>query len=172
MVFGKKKQHIDNLNDLYSQQLQEQYSVENEYLGLLADLNETASLANLKEALVEERRRTEQHRETIERICRRRNLDPEGHSSKGMKALTKSVGDAIAVDGEPAVRDLVIMTLLRRVKQFEGSGFEMLRTYADKLGFDEDARDHQKMVEEENVAAAQLADVADNKILKGLKTYD
>lgn len=172
MVFGKKKQHVENLNDLYSQQLQEQYSVEGEYLSLLHDLSDAASLANLKEALVAERKAAEEHRETIERICKRRNLDPGGHSSKGMKALTKSVSDSVEVEGEPAVRDLVIMTFLRRIKQFEGSGFEMLRIYAEKLGFEEDARDHQQMAERENQATRQLAEVADNKILKGLKTYD
>lgn len=172
MVFGKKKQQVENLNDLYSQQLQEQYSVEAEYLDLVRDLRDVASMANLKKVLDDECKRSEQQRETIERICTRRNLDPTGHSSKGMKALTKSVGDSIAVDGEPAVRDLVIMTFLRRVKQFEGSGFDMLRTYAEKLGFEEDARDHEQMAEREQRASAYLAEVANDNILKGLKTYD
>ncbi len=171
MVFGKKTP-IDNLNDLYSQQLQEQYSIESEYLGMLRDMDEAASLQNLKEALRDEIERTERQREVVEKICRRRNLDPSGYKSKGMKSLTKSVSDAIDVAGEPAVRDLVIMTFLRRIKQFEGSGFEMLRTYAEQLGFEEDARDHQQMAERETQAAKQLSDVANNNILRGLKTYD
>jgi ferritin-like metal-binding protein YciE len=153
---------IDNLQELFVEQLRDLYDGEQQITEALPKLIEKASNPQLKSALKEHLEITRQQITRLEQIFKGMNEKPTGESCKGMKGVIKEGDDVVSKANDPAVRDASIITSAQRVEHYEMAGYGTVKTYARQLGKPEYARILDQILSEEKEADEKLSQIADS----------
>ena len=131
---------LDNLKDVYHDQLQDLWSANTQAVGVATKLGEAAHDKNLSEALIAGVNGLNDGIEKIAEICNQHGIDPTGEHCKGMEGLVKEAyAHALEADfGDPAVRDAMIITQYQRMVHYGIAGYGCLVAFANRLGHDSD----------------------------------
>jgi ferritin-like metal-binding protein YciE len=153
---------VDNLRELYIEQLRDLYDGEQQITEALPKLIDKASNAQLKSALKEHLEVTRQQISRLDQIFKGLNEKPSGESCKGMKGVIKEGDDLVGKADDASVRDASIITSAQRVEHYEIAGYGTVKTYARQLGNQEHARILEQILQEEKDADVKLSEIADS----------
>jgi ferritin-like metal-binding protein YciE len=151
---------INNLQELFVEQLRDLYDGENQIIETLPKLIDKANSPELKRALQEHLDITHQQKSRLEQIFNSLGQKASGETCKGMRGII-SEGDSLISDAEdPAVLDASIIAAAQRVEHYEMAGYGTVRTYAQQLGKQSFATVLEQILQEEKDADLKLSDIA------------
>ncbi len=155
---------LNNLKDLYVEQLRDLYSAENQILDALPKMAKKASHDELRTAFEEHRTVTERQVERLDRIFEDLGEKPKGHHCRGMEGLIKEGEELMSERADSDVLDAGLIAAAQRVEHYEMAGYGTVRTYADMLGHKEHARLLQQTLNEEGETDKRLTGLAERVI--------
>ncbi|CAN5708462.1 ferritin-like domain-containing protein [soil metagenome] len=151
----------ESLQTLYEHELTDLYSAEKQILEALPKLIKAASNPDLKAALTEHQAITEKQVERLDRVYQELGKRPENEKCKGMEGLIKEGDKAMEEFKDSDVLDAAIIAAAQRVEHYEIAGYGCARTYANMLGFADQAELLQTTLNEEGEADHRLTDLAE-----------
>jgi ferritin-like metal-binding protein YciE len=151
---------LQNLKDLFVDELRDLYDAENQITEALPKLIEKAKYPQLKSALQEHLEVTRGQIRRLDTIFQQLKEKATGETCKGMKGLIKEGDDMATRDGDASVIDAAIISAAQRVEHYEMAGYGTVRTYADLLGQPEFANLLQQTLDEEKEADKTLTEIA------------
>ena len=156
---------VQNLRDLFEEQIKDLYSGETQILDALPDMIDAASDSDLRSALEEHLEETRKQKERLEQIAKDLDFKPTGHTCKGMKGIIAEGTELVEDDAkDDDVRDAAIIAAAQRVEHYEMAGYGTARTLARMLGEDGAAGILEKTLKEEKNADATLTKVAEGHV--------
>ena len=157
---------LESLQDLYLLELKDLYSAENQLIKALPKLAEAASSPQLRATFEEHLEETRGQVDRLERIFGMLNESPKGQKCKGMEGLLDEGDDMRdeAEDAPPAVADAGLISSAQRVEHYEIAGYGTCRTYARRLGLEDQALLLEQTLGEEVAADRKLTDIAESYI--------
>jgi len=153
---------LDTLENLYISELRDLYSAENQLLKALPKMAKGASSNELREAFEEHLEQTRSHVERLEQIFEQLDESPKGKTCHGMKGLIEEGSEILKEDGEDSILDAGIIVAAQKVEHYEIAGYGSVRTFANLLGKDEEARLLQATLDEESETNEILNGLAEN----------
>jgi ferritin-like metal-binding protein YciE len=102
----------------------------------------------------------------LERIFSMLDESPKGQKCKGMAGLIEE-GEEImdeGADAPPAVCDAALIGSAQRIEHYEISGYGTARTYAQRLGLDDQADILEETLQEERATDKKLTQIAESYI--------
>lgn len=160
---------MNNLKELYFDQLRDLYSAELQLLKALPDMVAYASCPTLREALAKHLEETKRHKERLEKICRSHGISPEGEDCDAMRGLIKEAKKHIEAALSGDVRDVEMIACLNRIEHYEIAGYGVAKSFAKSLVFDDDVPILDATLDEEGGADDVLTHLATGGLFtKGL----
>lgn len=152
---------LDNLTKLYIEQLKDIYSAETQLTKALPKLAKSANDTVLKEAFATHLEETKMHVERLESIFQTLERSPRGTKCKGMAGLIEE-GEELMKEEDiaPDVLDAGLIAAAQRVEHYEIAAYGTVRTFAQRLGYQESADLLQKTLDEEYAADQKLTTIA------------
>lgn len=155
---------LDTLEALYVDELKDLYSAENQILKALPKMIKAARHPELKTAFTTHLRQTENQVKRLERIFQGLEQSPKGKKCHGMEGVIEEGAELIKEKPEPDVLDAGLISAAQHVEHYEMAGYGTVRTWADKLGRDEDAALLQQTLDEERKTDELLTQLAEQSI--------
>ena len=157
---------LDTLEKLYISELRDLYSAENQLLKALPKMAKGASSPELKDAFEKHLGQTKGHVERLEQLFQQLDESPKGKTCQAMKGLIEEGSEILKEEGEESVLDAGMIVAAQKVEHYEIAGYGSVRTFANLLGKDEEAKLLQATLDEEgetNEILNQLAETVVNQ---------
>ena len=152
---------LNTLEQLYVSELRDLYSAENQMLKALPKMARGTSSPELKDAFQKHLQQTKGHVERLEELFEQLDESPKGKTCHGMKGLIEEGSELLKEDGEDSVLDAGMIVAAQKVEHYEIASYGSVRTFANLLGRDEEAKLLQSTLDEEaetNQILSQLAE--------------
>jgi ferritin-like metal-binding protein YciE len=141
---------LDTLEKLYIEELRDLYTAENQLLKALPKMAKGASSPELKDAFEKHLEQTKGHVERLEELFEQRDESPKGKTCKAMKGLIEEGSEILKEEGEDSVIDAGMIVAAQKVEHYEIASYGSVRTFANLLGKDEEAKLLQATLDEES----------------------
>ena len=131
---------MDNLKDLYLDQLQDLYSADQQARDVTIELEKAATNPELKEALHRGHNGISAGMDVMAGLVRNHGQEPGQEKCHGMAGLVREAR-AHALEesfGDDDVRDAMIITQYQRMAHYAIAGYGCLKAFAERLGLDQD----------------------------------
>jgi ferritin-like metal-binding protein YciE len=151
---------MDTLQELYLEQLQDVYDAEKQLVKALPKMAKTATNDELKAAFEQHLEQTEEHVSRLERIFEELGEKPKGKKCKAMQGLIEEGKEMMEEDASQEVMDAGLICAAQKVEHYEIASYGCLRTYAEMLGFDDQADLLQETLDEEKDTDENLTELA------------
>jgi ferritin-like metal-binding protein YciE len=163
---------LDSLHDLYVSELRDLYDAEERITKALPKLAEAANSPDLRSAFEEHLEQTQMQVQRLEQIFRMLDEAPKGQKCKGIVGIIDEGENVMdeAEDAPPAVCDAALIASAQRVEHYEIAAYGTLRTFARRLGFEDQARLLQQTLDEEGNADKKLTSLAESYINEEAKS--
>ncbi len=155
---------LDNLTDLYHEQLRDLYSSEQQIIEVLPEMVEAASHTELKRAFGKHLDETRAHSERLKQIFDRLGAAPTGEVCEATQGLVREAREMILAKGDAAVRDAGLIACAQRIEHYEMAGYGCARTFANVLGEVEVAGLLAQTLNEEAAADERFTSLAEQVI--------
>ncbi|MDP9347727.1 MAG: ferritin-like domain-containing protein [Gemmatimonadota bacterium] len=155
---------MDSLKDLYVEQLKDLYSAENQILNALPKMAAKASHPELRTAFQEHEQITREQVRRLEQVFSDLGEKPTGHHCRGMEGLIREGDELLSMDVQSDVLDAGLITAAQRVEHYEIAGYGTVRTWAERLGFDNHAQLLQQTLDEEGQTDHRLTRLAEQVV--------
>jgi ferritin-like metal-binding protein YciE len=152
---------MNSLHDLYVDQLQDLYSAEKQLVQALPKMASAAHTDALRKGFQDHLEQTRNHVNRLEQIFSRIGTMGGSNTCEAMQGLIKEGEEAIALEGDPKVRDAALIAAAQRVEHYEIAGYGTVRTFAKELGFSSDGGLLQKTLDEEGETDKKLSTLAE-----------
>ncbi len=153
---------IENLHQLFVDELQDLYDAEKRIVDALPDMAEKAASVDLRNAFEDHLRETREHQRRLDQIFDQlRDVDREGKTCKGIEGIVKENEKLMKDAKDPDVRDAGMIAVAQRVEHYEISAYGTARTYAQLLGRTDWAQLLQQTLDEEKNADRKLNQLAE-----------
>jgi ferritin-like metal-binding protein YciE len=171
--------NMNHLRDLLMFDIQHLYSAEVQIIEALPAMVAKASSPELKQALEQHLRVTEQQRQRLDLVKEMMGISSDDNSggtgifaglfnpgtkSRGIEGLITDGEKMMAIDMAPAVMDAAIIGCSQKIEHFEICGYGTARTYAEQLGLIDIAQLLQQTLMEEHDADDRLTALAVGKV--------
>lgn len=153
---AKMKVKLQDLQDLYVEQLRDLYSAETQIAQALPRMADAATDPDLKQGLLDHEVQTQEQIGRLEGIFQTLGQEPSGHTCKAMKGLVTEGEDMIRERAASAVKDAGLIASAQRIEHYEIAGYGTVATYAEVLGLDEQAMILRTTLEEERQTDERL----------------
>ncbi|HKV49857.1 MAG TPA: ferritin-like domain-containing protein [Gemmatimonadaceae bacterium] len=151
---------LQNLGDLYLDQIRDLYSAETQIVEALPKMIEATTHAQLRAGFEHHLDQTREHVRRLEQIAQRLDEDPDGETCDGMKGLLKEGHKTIKKREDSDVLDAALIADAQRVEHYEIAAYGCARTYAEALNRPEDAQLLQRTLDEEGETDRKLTEIA------------
>jgi len=151
---------METLQELYLEELKDIYDAENQLLKALPKMAKTATNDELKAAFETHLEQTQEHVSRLDRIFEELGEKPKGHKCEAMKGLIEEGKQMMEEDAEEEVMDAGLICAAQKVEHYEIASYGCLRTYAEMLGFDDQADLLQETLDEEKDTDDNLTELA------------
>jgi ferritin-like metal-binding protein YciE len=170
---------LDNLRDLYIEQLQDLYSAEEQLTGALPKMAEAAAHPELKTAFQNHLEQTKQHRDRLQKVMSDLAGTPSGREGSMMESIYKALGRSpsgekceamagliregehmVKAKADQDVRDAGLIAAAQRVEHYEIAGYGTVCTYAKLLGRTSDKDILGRTLDEEKATDETLTNLA------------
>ncbi len=140
---------INNLKDVYFDQLQDLHSACSQSMEATSELGRAAKDEELSKALIAGVNGISEGLDVIKSICATHDLDPKAEHCKGMEGLVKEArAHGVEADiTDDDARDAVIITQYQRMVHYALAGYGSVVAFANRLGLDDDAAQLQKLLD-------------------------
>ncbi len=153
---------IENLHQLFVDELEDLYDAEKRIIDALPDMAEKAASVDLRNAFEDHLRETREHQRRLDQIFDQlRDVDREGKTCKGIEGIIKENEKLMKDAKDPDVRDAGMIAGAQRVEHYEISAYGTARTYAQLLGRTDWAQLLQRTLDEEKNADRKLNQLAE-----------
>lgn len=152
---------VKSLQELYSKQLSDLYSAEQQIIKALPKMIDATQSDELREALNEHLNVTRNQVSRLDQIFEQMGESPENEKCKGMEGVLQEGSELLKELEDEDVRDAGIIASAQRVEHYEIAGYGTARTYATLLGEDEAAELLQETLQEEKDADEKLNEIAE-----------
>lgn len=174
-------ERMNDLKDLLKHEVMDLYSVEEQILSALPKMIEKAKSRELKKALQDHRKETEQQKNRLDQVMQLLNggeqaegqdkkegllsrLFKRTYTCKGMEGIIDEGNNIMTEDMAPEVLDAAIIASAQKVEHYEICGYGTARTYARELGMEDVARLLEQTLNEEYHADDLLTQLAESRI--------
>lgn len=157
---------IQSLNDLFLDELKDAYDFEHQLVEALPKMAEKASDPKLQKGFEDHAEQTRGQVERLEQVFASLGEEPKRKPCKGMKGLIKEGDEVLQADGDPAAIDAALIGAAQRVEHYEMAAYGTLRSLAEALGRDKDARVLQRILDQEAKTDERLSKLAESRINK------
>jgi ferritin-like metal-binding protein YciE len=151
---------MDTLQELYLEQLQDIYDAEKQLLKALPKMAKTAAHEELKAAFEQHLEQTQEHVARLERVFQELGEKPKGKKCQAMQGLIEEGKELMEEDASEDVMDAGLICAAQKVEHYEIATYGCLRTYAEMLGFDDQADLLQETLDEEKDTDENLTELA------------
>lgn len=155
---------LNTLQDLYIDNLKDIYNAEHQIMKALPKMAKAASTPQLRQAFHHHLEETQAQVERLEQIFQDLGKTPRGKKCKGMEGLIKEGSEILKEDADPAVKDAGLISAAQRVEHYEMAAYGTVRTYAQLLGLEDQARALQETLDEEGETDHKLTQLAQSGI--------
>ena len=124
---------LQNLHDLFVEQLQDLYSAEQQLVEALPKMANASSHEELRDAFEHHLEETRGHVRRLEEIFSQIGGSPAGEKCKGMEGLIKEGQEVLEMQGDPNVIDAALIAAAQRVEHYEIAGYGTVKTLAGHL---------------------------------------
>lgn len=159
------------LMDVFTDELRDLYSAENQLVKALPKLAKGAKDKQLKTLFTEHLDETKGHVERLKQVFEILGKKPTGKHCNGMEGLIEEGKEALEEDAEGPSFDLGLTGGALRVEHYEIAGYHAVIAMAKTLGM-RDAADLLKQNLEEEVAAAKKVTAASQPLMKAAAQQD
>lgn len=95
---------------------------------------EAAASPELKSAFETHLEETKHHKQRIEQAFRMLGQEAKMETCEAMKGLIAEGNEAIGLEGEPDVKDAILIAAAQRVEHYEIAGYGCVRAFARRIG--------------------------------------
>ena len=157
---------LDNLNDLFIEQLADLHSAETQLVDALPKMATAASHDELRQAFQHHLEETRGHLRRVEEALGELGVAHPTEVCKGMKGLIAEGEEMIQMPGDPTAKDAALIAAAQRVEHYEIAAYGTARQLADDSGFDgiKDLMD--QTLDEESQADKLLTKIATGGMFK------
>lgn len=155
---------MESLRELYIDELKDLYSAEKQIVKALPKMVKNASNPQLKKAFSDHLDETEGHVQRLEKIFRMLDETGRGKKCKGMEGLIEEAKDLLDEDVSEEVLDAGMISKAQHVEHYEIAGYGTVRTYAEQLGYSDQAKLLQQTLDEEGHANELLTQIAESAV--------
>jgi ferritin-like metal-binding protein YciE len=155
---------LNSLHDLYINELKDIYHGEQQILKALPKMAENASSPELRNAFQEHLEQTRTHVSRLEQIFERLGEPAKGNKCKGIEGIIDEGENTMDKDAPPAVSDAALIGSAQRVEHYEMAVYGTIRTYAKRLGLEDQAQLLQQTLLEEEETDKKLTTLAESYI--------
>ncbi len=155
---------LRTLQDLYVEQLRDLYDAENQLIEALPKMAKAATLQDLQKAFNEHLNETRQHVSRLEQVFDHIGVSPKGEKCEAMKGLIKEGEQLMHKQAGEPVKDAGLIASAQRVEHYEIAGYGTVRTWARRLGRDDEASLLEQILKEESMADEKLTKIAENVV--------
>jgi ferritin-like metal-binding protein YciE len=153
--------NIDNLQQLFVEQLRDLYDGEQQITKALPKLIDKANNGGLKSALQQHLKETRDQIARLETIFSELGEKASGESCKGMDGIIDEGDHLVSKANDPSVIDSCIITSAQRVEHYEIAGYGTVKTFARQLGRTNVAQLLEQTLQEEKEADKKLTQLAE-----------
>jgi ferritin-like metal-binding protein YciE len=153
---------MTTLEDLYMDMLKDLYSAEKQLVKALPKMAKNSQNSELQRAFQDHLKQTEGHVERIERIFSELGGSPRGKKCVGMEGLIEEGNELLQEDAEPDVLDAGLIAAAQKVEHYEIASYGTARTWAERLGYNNQAQLLQQTLDEEGEADKKLTQIAES----------
>jgi len=144
--------------------LKDLYSAEKQLVKALPKMAKNAQASDLQRAFQEHLKQTEGHVERIERIFSDLGSSPRGKKCVGMEGLVEEGNELLQEQIDPDVLDAGLIAAAQKVEHYEIASYGTVRTWAERLGYNQAAQLLQQTLDEEGDANKKLTQLAESHI--------
>ena len=155
---------LRTLDDLYTDMLKDLYIAEKQLVKALPKIAKNAQSPDLQKAFQEHLKQTEGHVERIERIFSDLGGSPRGKKCVGMEGLVAEGNELLQEDTDPDVLDAGLIAAAQKVEHYEIASYGTVRTWAERLGYNNAAQLLQQTLDEEGEANKKLTQIAESHV--------
>jgi ferritin-like metal-binding protein YciE len=155
---------LNSLQDLYVSELKDLYDAENRIIKALPKMAEAANSPDLRAAFEEHLQQTRRHAERLEQILRGLDESPKGKKCKGIEGIIDEGEDMMEENAPDSVADAALIAAAQRVEHYEIAAYGTVRTYARRLGFEDQAELLNQTLQEEGETDKKLTSLAETSI--------
>lgn len=151
---------LDNLNDAFYDELRDLYSAEKQLLKALPKMVQNASSSELKKAFESHLAETKDHVERVEKAFEDTGKSARVKTCEAMKGLIKEAEGLLEEEGEPEVKDAVMIAAAQKVEHYEIATYGTLCTWAEILGYKNALKNLKLNMDDEEQADKKLSEIA------------
>lgn len=155
---------LDTMKELFVHELKDLHDAENQILEALPKMAGKASHSELKSALEEHERQTQEHVRRLERVLDDLGQKPGGVKCKGIRGIIREGEESMEEVNDDDVRDAAMIAAAQRVEHYEMAGYGTARTYARMLGNENAAQVLQETLDEEGETDRRLTRLAESQV--------
>ena len=157
---------LQNLHDLFVEQLQDLYSAEQQLVEALPKMANASSHEELRDAFEQHLEETRGHVRRLEQIFNEIGVAPGGEKCKGMEGLIKEGQEVLETQGDPSAIDAALIAAAQRVEHYEIAGYGTVKTLAGHLDLDDVKGLLDQTLDEESKADTLLTKIATGGMFK------
>jgi ferritin-like metal-binding protein YciE len=151
---------LDNLEDAFYDELRDLYSAEKQLTKALPKMVEHASSPELKKAFESHLAETKDHVARVEKAFEDTGKSARAKTCEAMKGLIEEADGLLKEDGEPEVKDAVMIAAAQKVEHYEIATYGTLCTWAELLGYDNALKQLKLNMNDEETADKKLSQIA------------
>jgi ferritin-like metal-binding protein YciE len=151
---------MNTLKDLYLDELKDIYDAEQQIVKALPKMAKKANSEELRAALEQHLDQTQTQIERLEQIFEELGEKAKGEKCLATKGLIEEATKMMEDAEDDDTRDAAIIGSAQKVEHYEIATYGTLRTYAELLGFDEQAELLQETLDEEKETDENLTELA------------
>ena len=152
---------IQNLRDLWVDELKDLYHAENQILKALPKMAKAAVDEELRTAFEEHLEQTRGHVDRLEKVFELIDEAPKGKRCKGMEGIIAEGKEMLEMDLPEPVGDAALIAAAQRVEHYEIAAYGTVRTYAEILGESEAMDLLEETLNEEKETDERLTGIAE-----------
>ena len=141
--------NLDNLRDVYHEQLKDMYSAEKQLVEALPKMVEAASAKDLKMAFSNHLEQTKGHMERVRQLLDSADVNPGRKMCKAMEGLIEEGSEMAKTKGDNDARDVGLIAAAQKVEHYEIATYGSLRAWARLLGEHDAANVLNEILDEE-----------------------
>jgi len=152
---------IENLRDLWIDELKDLYHAENQILKALPRMAKAAVDDTLQSAFEDHLEQTRGHVKRLEQVFDLIDVPAKGKPCKGMAGIIAEGKEMLDMDLPEPVGDAALIAAAQRVEHYEIAAYGTVRTYAEILGETDAAELLEATLNEEKETDETLSEIAE-----------
>ena len=163
---------LESLDQLLEEQLKDLFSAESQLVKALPKMAKKASSPALVEAIKGHLEETEGQVKRLQEIEKKLNIKLSGKKCKAMEGLIEEGAEALEMEGDENLIDLLIIAAAQRVEHYEIAAYGTARAIAEQLEQSEVVQLLQETLEEEAACDEKLSDISFEELYPNVDSGD